>query len=137
MRLIVETGTITAAAAVLELVFFLSLPHNALHQLSGVTLSKLYTNSLLMLFNNRMQIRSAGPVEQRSWLPSGGHGSTGSDSSRGRFLGTMSAPSEAISLEFQTGRFLNTYFWLSREFDGADYVYALSSGKDASERGDE
>ena len=134
VRLTVETGTITAAAAILDLVFFLSLHHNALHQLSGVTLSKLYTNSLLMLFNNRIQIRNAGPAEERSWAPSGS-GST-DNSSRRRFFGTRSAPTEVISLEFQAGGFLNTYLGLHRVSDSADDVYLLSFRKDASEHGD-
>ncbi|KAK7466059.1 hypothetical protein VKT23_004783 [Stygiomarasmius scandens] len=55
VRLTIETGTITATAAILDLVFFLSIHNNTMHQISGVTLSKLYTNSLLMLFNNRMK----------------------------------------------------------------------------------
>ncbi|KAF9268431.1 hypothetical protein L218DRAFT_616152 [Marasmius fiardii PR-910] len=62
VRLTIETGTITAAAAILDLIFFLAIHHNALHQLSGVTLSKLYTNSLLMLFNNRMQVQRDLPL---------------------------------------------------------------------------
>ncbi|THU80176.1 hypothetical protein K435DRAFT_764819 [Dendrothele bispora CBS 962.96] len=55
VRLTIETGTITATAAIIDLVFFLSIHDNTMHQISGVTLSKLYTNSLLMLFNNRMK----------------------------------------------------------------------------------
>ncbi|KAF5347514.1 hypothetical protein D9758_014511 [Tetrapyrgos nigripes] len=58
VRLTIETGTITATAAIIDLVFFLTLHDNAMHQVSGVTLSKLYTNSLLMLFNNRMKLSS-------------------------------------------------------------------------------
>ncbi|KAK7045803.1 hypothetical protein VNI00_007206 [Paramarasmius palmivorus] len=60
IRITVETGIITATAAIAELVFFLSMHNNSLHQLSGVNLAKLYTNSLMMLFNNRAEL-------QRDW----------------------------------------------------------------------
>ena len=53
MRLTIETGTLTAIAAIVDLVFFLR-AHNALHQVSGVILAKLYSNTLLVIFNNRM-----------------------------------------------------------------------------------
>ncbi|KAK1217053.1 hypothetical protein PQX77_020296 [Marasmius sp. AFHP31] len=98
VRLTVETGTITAAAAIIDLVFFLSLHHNALHQLSGVTLSKLYTNSLLMLFNNRIQLRNEVPAEEQSWATR--DGSTNKSSRTRWFSGTRSEPMEAVSLEF-------------------------------------
>ncbi|KAI3614954.1 hypothetical protein WG66_016821 [Moniliophthora roreri] len=69
VRLTVETGIITATAAIAELVFFLSMHNNSLHQLSGVNLAKLYTNSLMMLFNNRAKLQSdwdsAGITEVR------------------------------------------------------------------------
>ncbi|KAF8185486.1 hypothetical protein K438DRAFT_1488382, partial [Mycena galopus ATCC 62051] len=53
IRLTIETGTVTAISAVVDLVFFLK-AHNALHQVSGVILCKLYSNTLLVLFNNRL-----------------------------------------------------------------------------------
>ncbi|KAJ7151020.1 hypothetical protein C8R46DRAFT_1123213 [Mycena filopes] len=53
VQLTIETGTITAIAAVVDLIFFLK-AHNGLHQVSGVLLCKLYSNTLLVLFNNRL-----------------------------------------------------------------------------------
>ncbi|KAJ3820488.1 hypothetical protein F5880DRAFT_1487903 [Lentinula raphanica] len=53
IRLTIETGTVTAIAAIIDLIFFLKAT-NGLHQVSGVILCKLYSNSLLVLFNNRM-----------------------------------------------------------------------------------
>ncbi|KAJ4474302.1 hypothetical protein J3R30DRAFT_3778329 [Lentinula aciculospora] len=53
IRLTIETGTLTAIAAIIDLIFFLK-EHNGLHQVSGVILCKLYSNTLLVLFNNRM-----------------------------------------------------------------------------------
>ncbi|KAJ6532458.1 hypothetical protein B0H19DRAFT_1005063 [Mycena capillaripes] len=59
IRLTVETGTITAIAAIMDLLFFLK-AHNALHQVTGVILCKLYSNTLLVLFNNRLVMANAG-----------------------------------------------------------------------------
>lgn len=53
IRLTIETGTVTAIAAIVDLVFFVR-AHNGLHQVSGVILCKLYSNTLLVLFNNRL-----------------------------------------------------------------------------------
>jgi Family of unknown function (DUF6534) len=53
IRLTIETGTVTALAAIIDLAFYLSQP-NGLHQVSGIILGKLYTNTLLVLFNNRI-----------------------------------------------------------------------------------
>ncbi|KAJ7754594.1 hypothetical protein B0H16DRAFT_1542905 [Mycena metata] len=55
VALTIETGTITAIAAIVDLIFFLK-AHNGLHQVSGVTLCKLYSNTLLVLFNNRLAL---------------------------------------------------------------------------------
>ncbi|KAJ6466834.1 hypothetical protein C8R45DRAFT_1106260 [Mycena sanguinolenta] len=56
IRLTIETGTFTAVAAIVDLVFFVR-AHNGLHQVSGIILCKLYSNTLLVLFNNRLAIK--------------------------------------------------------------------------------
>ncbi|KAJ7233852.1 hypothetical protein B0H12DRAFT_166227 [Mycena haematopus] len=61
IRLTIETGTFTAIAAIVDLVFFLR-AHNGLHQASGVILCKLYSNTLLVLFNNRLMMRNETTV---------------------------------------------------------------------------
>ncbi|KAI0748356.1 hypothetical protein C8Q80DRAFT_1270777 [Daedaleopsis nitida] len=58
IRLTVETGTLTASVACLDLVFFLVFKHNNLHLTPALILTKIYTNSLMMLLNNRTQMRS-------------------------------------------------------------------------------
>ncbi|TFY79389.1 hypothetical protein EWM64_g4621 [Hericium alpestre] len=57
VRLTIETGTVTALFAIMDLVFFLA-AHNGLHEVSGVALAKLYSNSLLATFNNRLLMAS-------------------------------------------------------------------------------
>jgi hypothetical protein len=42
----VETGTLCAVVAVIELAMFLSYPHNNYHIAPALALSKLYSNSL-------------------------------------------------------------------------------------------
>ncbi|GJE98656.1 hypothetical protein PsYK624_148910 [Phanerochaete sordida] len=56
VRLIVETGMLTALAATIDLILFLAFPHNSYHGCVALTLAKLYSNSLLVLFNSRMRI---------------------------------------------------------------------------------
>ncbi|KAJ7451312.1 hypothetical protein FB451DRAFT_1284169 [Mycena latifolia] len=53
IRLTIETGFLTVIAAVLDLVLYLE-EHNGLHQASGVVLCKLYSNTLMVLLNNRL-----------------------------------------------------------------------------------
>ncbi|OSD00958.1 hypothetical protein PYCCODRAFT_1468921 [Trametes coccinea BRFM310] len=56
VRLVVETGTLTALAATIDITLFLAFPHNAYHGTVALTLAKLYSNSLLVLFNSRIRI---------------------------------------------------------------------------------
>ncbi|KAJ3998857.1 hypothetical protein F5050DRAFT_1127215 [Lentinula boryana] len=75
IRLTIETGTVTAIAAIVDLIFFLKAT-NGLHQVSGVILCKLYSNSLLVLFNNRMIIASS-KNNQTHFLSGNGGSSSG------------------------------------------------------------
>jgi len=56
IRIIVETGMATAIVAIIELSMFLSFKHNFYHIVPSLMLSKLYSNSLLVLLNNRLTI---------------------------------------------------------------------------------
>ncbi|EKM52239.1 uncharacterized protein PHACADRAFT_148756 [Phanerochaete carnosa HHB-10118-sp] len=56
VRLVVGTGMLTALAATIDLVLFLAFPHRAYHGCIALTLAKLYSNSLLVLFNSRIRI---------------------------------------------------------------------------------
>ncbi|EKM52244.1 uncharacterized protein PHACADRAFT_148765 [Phanerochaete carnosa HHB-10118-sp] len=56
VRLVIETGTLTALAATVDLALFLALPHKAYHGCVALTLAKLYSNSLLVIFNSRVHI---------------------------------------------------------------------------------
>ncbi|KAI0709497.1 hypothetical protein C8Q76DRAFT_799495 [Earliella scabrosa] len=58
IRLTVETGTLTASIACLDLVFFLVFKDNNLHLTPALVLTKVYTNTLMMLLNNRTQMRT-------------------------------------------------------------------------------
>ncbi|KAI0647273.1 hypothetical protein C8Q79DRAFT_617019 [Trametes meyenii] len=60
IRLTVETGCATASVACVDLILFLVFRHNNLHMTPASMLSKLYTNSLMVLFNNRTHMRSLG-----------------------------------------------------------------------------
>ncbi|KAJ4485375.1 hypothetical protein J3R30DRAFT_1349417 [Lentinula aciculospora] len=84
LRLTIETGTVTAIAAIVDLIFFLKAT-NGLHQVSGVILCKLYSNSLLVLFNNRM-IMASSKKDQTHFLSDGSSGSGNVTVSEGESL---------------------------------------------------
>ncbi|TFY79283.1 hypothetical protein EWM64_g4729 [Hericium alpestre] len=55
IQMTIETGAVTATAAVLDLAFFLGQPENNLHLLMALLLAKLYTNTLYATLNSRAQ----------------------------------------------------------------------------------
>lgn len=56
VRLTIETGTLTATVATVDIILFLAFPHNNYHTAPALTLAKLYTNTLLLIFNSRMRV---------------------------------------------------------------------------------
>ncbi|THU83610.1 hypothetical protein K435DRAFT_592978, partial [Dendrothele bispora CBS 962.96] len=55
VHLVVETGLLTAVATSVDLVLFLAFPHQSYYACIALTLAKLYSNSLLAIFNSRTQ----------------------------------------------------------------------------------
>ncbi|KAL0566771.1 hypothetical protein V5O48_015234 [Marasmius crinis-equi] len=84
IRLTVETGLVTTTFALLDLIFFLVSKENY-HLTPSIALSKLYSNSLMVLLNARIRILNGRPIgftttdQTLSWLP----GSTMSQQSAG------------------------------------------------------
>jgi hypothetical protein len=58
-RLTIETGSLTATIASLELILFLGFRHNNYHITPALTIAKLYANSLVLSLNTRMRIMGA------------------------------------------------------------------------------
>ncbi|PBK66544.1 hypothetical protein ARMSODRAFT_939210 [Armillaria solidipes] len=56
IRLIIETGTMTAVAALVNLVLFFSFPHQALDGTTAFIIPKLYANTIYMVLNSRFHI---------------------------------------------------------------------------------
>ncbi|KAF8588253.1 hypothetical protein K439DRAFT_1406554 [Ramaria rubella] len=56
VRLTVQTGMLTASVAIVDLVLFLSFRNNNLHFAPALVLAKMYTNSIMTVFNNRVHI---------------------------------------------------------------------------------
>ncbi|KAI0929976.1 hypothetical protein AcV5_006804 [Taiwanofungus camphoratus] len=54
IRLVVETGTLTATIAVLDVIFFTVLNKTLLHECPALILAKLYANTLVTNLNNRV-----------------------------------------------------------------------------------
>ncbi|EKM52232.1 uncharacterized protein PHACADRAFT_198296 [Phanerochaete carnosa HHB-10118-sp] len=71
VHLIVKTGVLTALSAILVLVLYVALPSRAYYACIGAILAKLYSNSLLVLFNTRMHIRGGrnGPSHVHTGPP--------------------------------------------------------------------
>jgi len=76
IRLTIETGLVTSTLAVLDLVMFLAVQDANYHLAPATMLSKLYSNSLMVLLNARIRILNGRDVgftttdETLSWVPS-------------------------------------------------------------------
>jgi len=75
VRLIVETNTLTAAIALTSFVCYVTLPNSSLFIATTLVMGKLYSNTLLVTFNNRIGLRKAHMNESSSY-GSGGTGRT-------------------------------------------------------------
>jgi len=62
VKMTVETGTVTAAVSIIDLVLFLLFKDNNLHVAPAIILGKLYSNTLMAIFNNRMYLQRASPA---------------------------------------------------------------------------
>ncbi|EPQ52273.1 hypothetical protein GLOTRDRAFT_132391 [Gloeophyllum trabeum ATCC 11539] len=60
IRLVVESGSLTAFFAVIFVIFFSVWPNTLLHECTALVLTKLYSNMLLTSFNNRIFVRGTG-----------------------------------------------------------------------------
>ncbi|THU83176.1 hypothetical protein K435DRAFT_844131 [Dendrothele bispora CBS 962.96] len=96
IRNTVETGAITAGAAVADLIFFLRFSNNGLHLAVAFGLSKLYTNTLYASLNTRASFarndpKEPGPGAHHSATRSADIGDTFSHSTSGnRFIVSQS-----------------------------------------------
>ncbi|KAK0454046.1 uncharacterized protein EV420DRAFT_617008 [Desarmillaria tabescens] len=72
IRLTIETGTMTATVAVIDLILFLVFPRKNFHITPALVLAKLYSNTLLVMLNSRMHVsraREDSTIAQRSQWP--------------------------------------------------------------------
>lgn len=58
IRLTMETGSVTAAFAAIDLILFLAFPTEDYHITPALALAKVYSNSLLVVFNSRVRIQN-------------------------------------------------------------------------------
>ncbi|KAK0216504.1 hypothetical protein EDD85DRAFT_870002 [Armillaria nabsnona] len=63
IRLTIETGTATAALAVVDIALFLAYPNNNYHTVPAICLVKVYSNTVLAVCNSRMTSRIRGGRE--------------------------------------------------------------------------
>lgn len=99
VHLVVETGALTATAATLDLILFLAFPHNAYHGTIALTLAKLYSNSLMVIFNNRVHLKHAAQPAHtftldKSLTSGGGSGGRGGQVTLGSAGATIQVQQE-------------------------------------------
>lgn len=58
VRLVVETNTLTAGMALLSFICYVTLPNSPLFVCTTLIMGKLYSNTLLVTFNNRIALRN-------------------------------------------------------------------------------
>ncbi|KAK0486436.1 hypothetical protein IW261DRAFT_1559835 [Armillaria novae-zelandiae] len=56
IRLVIETGTVTAAVALLNLILFFALPGQSFYTAPALLMPKLYANAIYMVLNSRIRI---------------------------------------------------------------------------------
>ncbi|KAK0486451.1 hypothetical protein IW261DRAFT_1604591 [Armillaria novae-zelandiae] len=56
IRLTVETGSVTAAVALLNLILFFAFPHQTFYGTPALIMTKLYANTVYMVLNSRIRI---------------------------------------------------------------------------------
>jgi len=59
VRVIVETGCLTAISAIIQLALFIWLPDKPYFTCIGLALAKLYSNSLLAILNSRIRLEGS------------------------------------------------------------------------------
>ncbi|KAF9460011.1 hypothetical protein BDZ94DRAFT_1266893 [Collybia nuda] len=107
MRLTIETGSLTATVAIIDVVLFLTFPEYSYHVAPALILGKLYSNTLVTSLNSRMVItdsRNNTPADETNLRRS--EGMYMANVQRRQFLGIKSRPrkadtSVAINIERQ------------------------------------
>ncbi|KAK0474444.1 hypothetical protein IW261DRAFT_1498991 [Armillaria novae-zelandiae] len=56
IRLIIETGIMTAVIVVINLILFFAFPHQTFYGATSILIPKLYANAILMVLNSRIRI---------------------------------------------------------------------------------
>ncbi|KAK0234884.1 hypothetical protein EDD85DRAFT_96506 [Armillaria nabsnona] len=67
IRLTIETGTVTAAIAAVDMALFLAYPNNNYHAVPANCLVKIYSNAVLAVCNSRMTRRIRGGREETAF----------------------------------------------------------------------
>ncbi|KAF9052529.1 hypothetical protein BDP27DRAFT_1304455 [Rhodocollybia butyracea] len=68
IHLSIETGTMTATFATIDIILFITFPNNSYHATVALTLAKLYSNTLILIFNSRLRIIGGRDTTQSTEL---------------------------------------------------------------------
>ncbi|THU91392.1 hypothetical protein K435DRAFT_968218 [Dendrothele bispora CBS 962.96] len=132
IRNVIETGAITAGAAILDLVFFLAMRDNTVYFAFSVSLSKLYTNTLYASLNARVNFQRD---EDRDTAMAGNNSfsrSTGTDNRSNRKPGHQRSHTSQHQISFAENSTGNDppFQWQSLKEDGQNIIPMVSIGKD-------
>ncbi|KJA23683.1 hypothetical protein HYPSUDRAFT_215004, partial [Hypholoma sublateritium FD-334 SS-4] len=102
VRLIVETNTLTAGMALVSFICYVALPNSNLFVCTTLIMGKLYSNTLLVTFNNRISMRN---MSKDHSYPSGG--STREGGLSARQPGILSGPQALNTFRVASNSFSN------------------------------
>ncbi|KAL0577829.1 hypothetical protein V5O48_004157 [Marasmius crinis-equi] len=88
VRLVIETGSLTATVATIDVILFIGLQKYPYHMLPSRCLAKLYANTLMVILNSRMRIQGSRDDPQPNHLYSGWSQSIDIRFARSRFSRT-------------------------------------------------
>ncbi|KAF9018253.1 hypothetical protein BDZ89DRAFT_353907 [Hymenopellis radicata] len=100
VRLSIETGTLCAVFAVLDLVLYLVYRHNNFHLVPSIALTKIYSNSYFAVLNSRVKITDGKSGQSTFTDPSCTCSASAPPVAPVRFRGSAHAAPRAHDLEF-------------------------------------
>ncbi|KAE9395343.1 hypothetical protein BT96DRAFT_997746 [Gymnopus androsaceus JB14] len=94
----INTGLLTSIFAVVDMICFLTMPHNLIHDAMNIMVGKLYTSSLLASLNVRTDLRSTLNVEP-AYSMSNFNASRASRSGAGTFPANNITESNVVDIQ--------------------------------------
>ncbi|KAF8873112.1 hypothetical protein BD779DRAFT_1679370 [Infundibulicybe gibba] len=138
IRLTIETGSMTAAVATIDIALFLGFPHNNYHTTPALVLAKLYSNTLVVIFNSRLRIvngrDATQSIELNSYSSTWKDGRTRSKPSRDQSQPTRRDDRRQIEVTVNTLAVRQDDWNNDMYTDQSEGMKVVTLGDDAAER---